>query len=427
MKMSRLIIKVVHQLYNIGFNMALPGVLMRLLVRSRRECGYRKNMAERLGCYRRPARPAALWFHAVSMGEVMALKTLIDQQSQHHSVVLTTMTPSGWSTAKSLFGDAIQSVYVPYDIPWILRRFLRAFKPQALIIMETEIWPNMLHAAQRAKLPVALINARISDRSYPSYARYRTLMADLLQSIQVIMAQSQKDADRFRHMGADPAKIQVVPNIKFSNVIESDEVVTDIGDRRLLWVAGSTHEGEEARLIHVHQCVQKKHPQARWILVPRHISRVPTLEKLLVEKGLSYQTCTSVGEMDAALSNHSVCLLAATGLLNECYAMARLAFVGGSWVPVGGHNLIEPAAWGTITTSGPELANCLAVRDTLLGGQALYVVEEAQGLVELIDRAFSDTGWLKQASCASKKAVLAAKACSLSSVEAWINHLFFIQ
>ena len=161
--------------------------------------------------------------------------------------------------------------------------------------------------------------------------------------------------------------------------------------------------------------------------MPRHISRVPTLEKLLAEKGLSYQTCTSVGEMDAALSNHSVCLLAATGWLNECYAMARVAFVGGSWVPVGGHNLIEPAAWGTITTSGPELANCLAVRDTLLGGQALYVVEEAQGLVELIDRAFSDTGWLKQASCASKKAVLAAKACSLSSVEAWINHLFFIQ
>ena len=376
-------------IYNLLIYLAAPVALLLHLWRGLRDPSYRERLGERFGLG--PVLTGEpIWIHAVSVGEVQAAEALVRQllaRDPPVPVLLTTVTPTGAARVRQLFGDAVQLRYVPFDLPGSVRRFFDRVRPRIAMILETELWPNLYAECGRRRVPLVLASARMSPRSV---GRYRLLVPVFRRALShgiVIAAQSEADAERFRSIGAAGPRTQVTGNIKFDFQPPPD--VESRGRHwrgqhapgRPVWVAGSTHDGEEAMALDAHRRVLERLPDALLLLVPRHPQRFDAVRELLAKRGERFASRSS----GAAIARTTTVMLGDTmGELMMFYAAADVAFVAGSLVPIGGHNLLEPASLGRPVLTGPHNFNSEAVAELLLEAGAARIVKDTEQIAHAV-------------------------------------------
>ncbi len=397
-----------RRLYTLLVLLFAPLALALLLWRGRREHAHRGRLAERFG--RGASLPRdAIWVHAASVGEVQAAAPLVRALQRRHpelAIVVTTMTSTGSTRARAQLGDGVEVRYLPLDLPWTMRRFLTCSRAVAVVIVETELWPTLLGVCAERHVPVILASARVSERSARRYRWLGAALAAPLARVR-IGAQSEADAQRFLALGATPALTQVLGNLKFDLQLPAEIVAQGTALREQLgsgpvWVAGSTHEGEETAALEVHRRLLARWPQALLLLAPRHPQRFAAVTALVRETGLSF-VARSSGQ--SVTTNTRVLLVDTLGELLQCYAAADVAFVGGSLVPIGGHNLLEPAALGRAVITGPHTQNAPEVATLLREAQALVHVEDVEGLHEALAALLADTTRREQLGAAGRDVV----------------------
>ena len=381
-------------IYSLLISLFSPIFVLRLLAKGVNEPGYRRQWWRRfaLGMPKR-VRPGdgLIWIHAVSVGELLAVAPLVQRMLQEwpdKAVLITNTTPTGSEQTHKLFGDRVEHTWFPFDMSLVTGAFLRHWAPQLIVMVETEIWPNLMVSARKQGIPVALVNARLSARSARGYARFGEFTRETLRDFSLIAAQSKSDDRRFRRIGADPEAMHVVGSIKFDIDLAArrgqlDVIKSELGSEiksRPLWAAASTHPGEEQLVIDAYQALSQRGLKTRLLIAPRHTNRTADIIKLLEKTGLSYQRRSE----KAAISRDTDVLIVDTlGELSAFLGLADAAFIGGSLVPRGGHNPIEAAAWGCAVITGPHVINFAAiVRDMERGGAIRIVVDEQ----ELADR-----------------------------------------
>ena len=353
-----------------------PLIWLRLFWRGRRQPAYLQDLGERYGWYRQPAPERLIWVHAVSVGETRAAQPLIEgllADWPGYRILLTCMTPTGRATGAEVYGERVIQAYLPYDYPGAVNRFFRHFSPAFGVLMETELWPNLLAAAKRRKLPVVLANARLSERSARGYRRFSALARPAFAALAGVAAQTAGDAQRISELGA--AAVDVCGNLKF-DVLPAPEKLA-LGARwreaigpRAVWLAASTREGEEVLLLDAWRQINV--PEALLVLVPRHPQRFDEVAAMLQKAGLS-SVRRSAGLPAAGTQ---VWLGDSMGEMAAYYALADLAFIGGSLLPLGGQNLIEAAACACPVLVGPHTFNFLqATEDALKAGAAKRVAD----------------------------------------------------
>lgn len=375
--------------YTFLFYLALPFIFLRLWWRSRRQPEYRQRLAERLGFYPYQLEKC-IWVHAVSMGETIAAIPLIKAlklRYPHLPMLITTMTPTGAAKVKAVFGDTAHHAYLPYDLPSAMQRFINAMHPVVCIIMETELWPNLLNTCQKNHVPVCLVNARLSQKSADGYARVAFLTRDMLQKINFIAAHGKPDADRFIQLGAPNDRVIITGNIKFDLELPADLKIKSaflrqsLGEERFIWIAASTHEGEEEIVLKAHKKLRNINPQALLILVPRHPDRFDAIAKLSAQ---SFPTVRRSLKQECT-PDTAVYLGDTMGEMMLMYGAVDVAFVGGSLIQRGGHNILEPGALGKPLLSGPHLFNFQEISAMFVAAQALNKVTNDEELAaELI-------------------------------------------
>lgn len=420
-------------LYTTVLYLSLPLIMGKLLWRSLRAPAYRKRWQERLGFFTLVPRSASavagpvIWVHAVSVGETLAAVPLIksiQQQYPNARLVVTTTTPTGSDRVKAAFGDSVFHVYAPYDLPDAIARFLNRVRPELLIIMETELWPNILAACETRKIPVVLANARLSERSARGYEKAASLTHDMLQRLTAVASQTAADAERFRRLGLPAECSQVTGSIKFDLTLD-DTLRSQASDlrqqwhagERLVWLVASTHEGEDEIILEAFHQLLSSLPTLLLILVPRHPERFASVEKLCRSQEYQVQTRSSGAEV----TRQTQILVGDTmGELLLFMGASDIAFIGGSLIPTGGHNLIEPAAWGIPIVSGPHLFNFAMVADLLQQAGALRITENAAQL-EATVRQFADSAELRQKAGLAGKAVADANRGALARLLAIID------
>ena len=373
--------------YLLAVYLAAPVISAVFLWRGLRDRGYWRNFGERFG-FGAPAAPHGVWIHAVSVGEVQACAPLVGVLRQRYPdlpLTVTAVTPTGAARARALFGGAAQVRYVPFDLPGAVRRFFARVQPRLAVIVETELWPNLYRECGRRRVPLVLASARLSARSVGRYRRLGALFRDTLSQAAVVAAQGTEDAERFQALGADPASTHVTGNLKFDfelppqTVERGARLREQYAPARALWVAGSTHGGgEEQTLLEAQRRVRALHPEALLVLAPRHPQRFAEVAALLHQGGVSFVRRSQ----GAAAAAHTceVLLLDSLGELLDFYAAADVAFVGGSLVPIGGHNLLEPAALGVPILTGPYNSNSEEIARLLIASGAAEVVRDAATL-----------------------------------------------
>ncbi|KWI94619.1 3-deoxy-D-manno-octulosonic acid transferase [Burkholderia ubonensis] len=385
-----------------------PLAVVRLVVRSRKERGYREHIGERFGYGPGRAsddRAPLIWVHAVSVGETRAAQPLIDALMKARPdarILLTHMTPSGRATGTQIFGDRVLRGYLPYDMPGAVRRFLRAWRPTLGLVMETEVWPTLIDECRRADVPLVLTNARMSARSYKRAAKFGAAARDVFGGFSRVLAQSPADAERLGALGA--RHVTVLGNLKFDMTTPPELAARghawrDAIGARPVWVAASTRENEEALVLQAFAAVTT--PGALLILVPRHPQRFGEVEALVARNGLKCVRRSAWAADAAALAagqpaaarlpaDVSVLLGDSMGELGAYYAAADVAFIGGSLLPLGGQNLIEACAVGVPVLIGPHVFNFTqATADAVAAGAAQQVQDPAD-LARVLDALFAD-------------------------------------
>ncbi|MFW1677326.1 lipid IV(A) 3-deoxy-D-manno-octulosonic acid transferase [Pontibacter sp. JAM-7] len=372
-------------LYSLLWYLLLPLVLLRLWRRSRSAPEYGRNIGQRFGKLA-PQQGRPLWIHAVSVGETVAIAPLVELLLSRHPeipLLLTHMTATGAARAEALFGDRVMHSFCPYDLPHAMQRFIRRVKPRGLVVVETELWPNMLAACAAAQVPVLLANARLSARSARGYARFGGLTRNMLQQLAQVAAQHETDGQRLVALGLPDAALSVIGSIKFDLAIpqglmeQADALKHQWGGQRPVLVAGSTHEGEEQILLSLYQQLQQHYPALLLILVPRHPERFDPVAQQINTAGL---TCSRRSLQQPAMADTQVYLADTMGELMLFYQAADMVFVGGSLVARGGHNPLEPAALGKPVLMGPHCFNFQSIVDTLAGAGGLVQVEDQTAL-----------------------------------------------
>ena len=386
-------------LYSLLMRCAAPVAFAVVVWRGFGDRGYWQGLSERFGFGTRLSSDAdSIWLHAVSLGEVSAAAPLIralQVQLPHIALVLTTATPAGRARALALFGAGVDIRFLPYDTPGSVARFLACTRPRLAIILETELWPNLFAACRARRIPLLLVNARLSRKSVARYQRldglFGGLVRELFSGSVFIAAQSSGDAQRFEAIGAAPTQTAVIGNIKFdlhvSAEAQSQGKALRADRGRPVWIAGSTHAGEEEQVLAAQAELLATLPDALLLLVPRHKDRFDSVAQLLEARGLSYVRRSSGA---APTAQTQVMLVDTLGELSMLYAAADVAFVGGSLVPVGGHNLLEPAALGLPVLTGPSHANSKEVATLLLQQGAAIEVADAKGLSQTLSRLLGD-------------------------------------
>ncbi|NGY06400.1 lipid IV(A) 3-deoxy-D-manno-octulosonic acid transferase [Solimonas terrae] len=377
-------------LYTALLYLATPFVLLRLLWRSRELAAYRHRWNERFGFVARPAQPIAVWVHAVSVGETLAAVPLIRALIARHGagrVWVTTTTPTGSERVTALFGADVVHSYAPYDLPDVVARFLARVRPGKIVVMETELWPNLLRAAAVRDIALSIVNARLSPRSFKGYSKVAGLARRTLADCRQIAAQSAADAERFRQLGA--AQVSVMGNIKFDQQLPEAQLALGRQLRarlgaRPVWIAASTHEGEDEILLAAHRALLATQADALLLLVPRHPQRFDAVARLVARESFTLIRRSALAAFDGGttLIDAQVLLGDSMGEMFAYFAASDVAFVGGSLQAVGGHNVLEPAALGLPVLFGPFMHNFVAARDLLL---------HAHGGIEISAASLPDT------------------------------------
>lgn len=403
-----------RNIYSLLFYLALPFIFLRLIWKGRKTPAYRQRWQQRLG-FIKPQTQGTIWLHAVSLGELIAARPLINALRKNYpeqKILITNMTASGAGLAAQLANEYIDYVYLPYDVPDAVNRFLDRAKPKLTIIMETELWPNLIHFTAKRKIPLLLANARLSARSSQGYHKIKFLTKPLLQDITVIAAQTHDDAQRFVSLGADPQRTMVWGNIKF-DVPYPEELVAKGRALRQSWgqpgpilIAASTHAGEEDKVLTAFAELRKNWLQALLIIVPRHPERFDEVASLCQKRGFSMirrsqnlpcnaETAVFVGD--------------SLGELFVYYAAADLAFVGGSLAPIGGHNLLEPAALELPIITGPNMMNFIEITQLLTAANALITIKDEEELAAVWQQLLNDKPRQQQMGANAKQVVEANK------------------
>jgi 3-deoxy-D-manno-octulosonic-acid transferase len=365
-----------------GLLLTLPYWLWQMSRHGKYHAGLRQRLGqvpERLASL--PGRPV-IWIHAVSVGELLAVSGLVSELRQRHPqhrLLISTITDTGYHLAEKHFGEE-NVFYFPMDFSFAIKPYLRRLRPELIVIAETEFWPNFLRLAHATGARIAVVNARISDRSFPRYRRWRLLLTRVLQSVDLFLAQTREDADRLREIGAPAGRVRVSGNLKFdvpppplSPIVAS--LRTALQDAGPIFVCGSTAEGEESILLRAFANILADHPRAVMLLAPRHPQRFGDVAGLLQSRGMSFIKRSSWnGE---ALAGR-VLLVDTIGELAALYSLADIAFVGGSLLPRGGHNIIEPAQYGVPIVVGPHTENFRDIVGLFQSRDAVRVAGEAE-------------------------------------------------
>ena len=355
---------------------------------------YFEKLGQRFGCGF-PRIADCIWVHAVSVGEVQAAAPLIralQKRFPDRQLLITTVTPTGAARVRTLFGDSVQHCYIPFEFPHAISRFFRSVNPEAALIMETEIWPNLYRACGTREIPLILVSARISPRSVPGYRKLLPLIRETLSHGIIIAAQSQHDADRFLALGANPVRTCVMGNIKFDVEPHPDVLMqgralrAELFGERPVWIAASTHEGEEELVLDAHRDLLERHPNLVLVLVPRHPERFPPVRDLVEKRAFSQVARTE----NRPAGDASVFLCDTMGEVPLFYAASDIAFVAGSLVPIGGHNLLEPAVLGVPIVIGPHNFNGQDIADLFVDRGACRQVADTGELAETISELLSD-------------------------------------
>jgi 3-deoxy-D-manno-octulosonic-acid transferase len=380
-------------LYTFAMYLVTPLIVLRLALRGFRSRPYYWRWAERFGFFKAPPDLRdSLWVHAVSVGEVNAAEPLIKALKRDYPdapLVMTTVTPTGTARVRQLFGDGVFHIYLPYDLPFAVNRFLSRVRPRLGLIVETEIWPNLYFACKRRGVPLMIVNARLSERSVRGYRPrpLRGMVRAALGCVNLIAAQSQSDAARYRLIGAPATRVLVCGNLKYDMPVPQDALSNGMllrerwGARRPVWIAASTHEGEEQAVLEAHREVLGRLPDALLLIAPRHPERFRPVEHAV--RSLGFATAT-YGVEGSPASATQVFVIDAMGQLMPFYAAAGLAFVGGSLVPIGGHNVLEPAALGTPVLVGPHTFNFEAITASLIEQGGALRVPDSRALGDAV-------------------------------------------
>ena len=377
-------------LYNLLVYLLLIPVAGYWLFRGIVNRSYRDRVGQRFGIGF-PQLEKCIWIHAVSVGEVQAAVPLIravGKRFPDHNMLITTVTPTGAARVEAMFGDTVSHCYIPFEMPIAIDKFFASVNPELALIMETEIWPNLYQGCGVRDIPLVLVSARISPKSVDSYRKFLPLFRETLSHGIIIAAQSEADADRFRSLGASPVRTWVTGNIKFDIELPTDLVQDGkdfrqhtFGDRPV-WIAASTHDVEEQQVLSAHRQLLDKHPDLLLVLVPRHPQRFAAVGEMIDKAQLKKVTRTDDRVCD---SSTRVFFGDTMGEVPLFYAASDVAFVGGSLVPIGGHNMLEPAALGLPVISGPHVYNAQEIADMFTGLGACSIVSDAAELVAAVD------------------------------------------
>ena len=374
-------------LYQLLLVLALPWVWARLFVRARREPAYAKRVGERFGRVPAGLSSGVIWFHTVSAGETNAAAPVIRavrERLPDETFLVTTMTPTGSARVQALLGDAVEHCYAPYDYPWAVARFLTRVRPKALVLMETELWPNLVEQSALSGAAVYVVNARLSARSYRGYRRIGSLAGRMLGHIDRIVCQYDDTAARFRALGAE--SVEVTGNVKFDAEMPPDRF--GVGDPGFgdapVWIAGSTHPGEEEIVLDAHARLCERFGNLKLILAPRHTERAGDVARLVAEGGLA------AGLLSQHPSGADVLIGDVMGTLAHLYPWADVAFVGGSLDSTGGHNPIEAAVHGLPVLMGPARDNVEEISARFAAAGCLHAVGSADDLVEVVGELIAD-------------------------------------
>ncbi len=378
--------------YTLLLYLLLPYVLLRLVWRARRQRGYLAHVAERFGHHAKAAGGPVIWVHAVSVGETRAAEPLIHAlrgKYPQHRVLLTHMTPTGRETGETIFGDDVIRCYLPYDYPGAVARFLAHFRPKIGILMETEIWPNLIQAGREHGVPLYLVNARLSEKSFSGYQRFPQLARESLAGFTAIAAQSEDDAWRLTSLGA--GDVRVTGSIKFD--VEPPPAQLELGrawrrefgESRPVLLVASTREGEEALVLD--SLAHADVPGLLTVIVPRHPQRFDEVERLLEARGVRFQRRSS---NTAVSADTRVVLGDSMGEMFAYFAACDVAFIGGSLLPLGGHNLIEACAAGKPVLIGPSTYNFAEATELAMQAGAALQVPDAKALAQEAGRLLRD-------------------------------------
>ena len=390
--------------YNIAVLVVSPIILAVLL--AKRRC--RRGLLQRLGLKdslsgpsRRPDR-SVIWVHAVSLGEVVAVTPLVEElhrRHPEHRIVVSTVTETGREAVEQRLAGVADHCYAPLDFPWVVSRFIERLQPCLYVFVETELWPNLLWHLRRRGVPTALVNGRLSTRSFTrqQWAPVRSFYRTMLQTLSLCLMQSDRDVDRIVALGAEASRVRRTGNIKFDQPMPAvtGEAPTraDLGlqETEQLFVVGSTHPGEEETLVECYRALVTRCPSAVLLLAPRHIERAESVEAMVRANGLAVQRCSMMRQAGAVRSTGPrVLVLDSRGELAAIYREAVVAFVGGTLVPIGGHNLLEPAQWAKPVLFGPYTDHCAEIADLLIQAGGGRRVLHAEDLTRQVLALFSD-------------------------------------
>ena len=401
-------------IYTAAFTLLVPLLLVRLFIRGMRDPDSRQRWRERFGHglpnFGKRGRP--VWIHAVSVGEAIAAGPVIEYLLEQHPdvpLLVTTTTATGAATVRQRFGSSVEHRYFPYDLPWVVRRYLRRIDPRVLILMETELWPHLLRGCAANDVPVIVANARLSARSAVRYARFATVMSPLLRTIRCIAVQGADDAERFIALGARRDAVVVTGSLKFDielppSVVESGEAIRRfLGVNRGVLMAGSTRDGEEPLLLEAYARLLETRADLLLLIAPRHPERFDAVVELCQRAGFTVVRHSSGQACTPAVQ---VYVIDTMGELPAFYAAADVAFVGGSLVPRGGHNVLEPAALGVPVVVGAHTYNFAEIVHMLSGGGALVQVDDVNGFVHAVKLWLADGEVRDRAGAAGRSIVL---------------------
>lgn len=383
-------------LYTALLYLIQPFIWLRLWLRGRKAPAYRKRWAERYGYCANKVQPHGIVLHSVSVGETLAAVPLVRALRHRYPtlpITVTTMTPTGSERAQSAFGKDVHHVYLPYDLPGSINRFLDTVNPHLVIIMETELWPNIIRLLHQRQIPLVIANARLSERSAQGYKKLGGFMRDLLQRITLIAAQNAEDGDRFLGLGLKRSHLAVTGSLKFDISVTPELAARAVtlrrqwASRRQVWIATSTHEGEEAIVLDAHRQLLQRFPDLLLILVPRHPERFKDAYELTQKRGFSF-TLRSSGEIPSSATQ--VVIGDTMGELMLLYGIADIAFVGGSLVERGGHNPLEPAAHAIPVLMGPHIWNFKDICARLQQSEGLITVTDAVSLEQEVSNLLQD-------------------------------------
>lgn len=386
-------------IYTLLLYLIQPLVWIRLLWRGRKAPAYRKRWLERYGFCKTKVVAGGIMLHSVSVGETIAAIPLIKKLRQSYPdlpITVTTMTPTGSDRVKSMLGDEVYHVYLPYDLPCAMKRFFSYVQPKIVIVMETELWPNMITTLNKQGVPLIIANARLSERSAKGYKKLGKMTQSLMQKITLIAAQNVEDGERFLSLGLKPEQLVITGSLKF-DISVADDLSAKIAtlknqwaSQRPVWIAASTHEGEDQIILAAHQRLLKSFPNLLLILVPRHPERFNDVKKLTEQTGLSFVTRSS-GETPSPETQ--VVIGDTMGEMMLLYGISDLAFVGGSLIEHGGHNPLEPAAHAIPVLMGPYIFNFKDICRKLEQDGGLLTVSNSESLADSVNKLLTDSDY----------------------------------